>query len=123
MSGDRPSSFVSFVSTQERGLSGTFVSSVSSPGRGFGSWLGRLKAIQSEKALRSALTKPTEASQNGRYPYRFKLRDGGGTYITHAATLEEARDELLARWPEDLIDVSRTQRGELTQGETECEAP
>ena len=107
MSGDRHHPSGSFVSTQEKGLSGTSVSSVSSPGRGFGSWLGRLKAIQSEKALGRALTKPTEASQNGRYPYRFKLRGGGGTYLTPAETLEVARAELERCYGKDLLLVSK----------------
>ncbi len=112
MSGDRHPTSGSFVSTQEKGLSGTSVSSVSSPGRGFGSWLGRLKAIQSEKALGRALTKPTEAPQDGRYPYRFKLRDGGGTYLTPAKTLGEAKAELQRRYGEDLLLV--------TTGSGEC---
>ncbi len=107
MSGDRPSPFVSFVSTQEKGLSGTFVSSVSSPGQGFESWLGRLKAIQSKKALGRALTKPTKAPKTDRlYPYRFKLRNGGGTYLTPAETLDVARAELERCYGKDLLLVS-----------------
>ncbi len=41
------------------------------------------------------------------YPYRFKLRDGGGTYLTPATTLEEARDELERRYGKDLLLVSK----------------
>ncbi len=104
MSGDRHYPSGSFVSTQEKGLSGT---SVSSPGRGIQSWLGRLKAIQSKKALVRALTKPTKAPRTDRlYPYRFKLRNGGGTYLTPAETLDVARAELERCYGKDLLLVS-----------------
>ena len=105
MSGDRHYPSGSFVSTQEKGLSGTSVSSVSSPGKGSEGWLGRLKAIQSEKALGRALTKPTEAPQYGLYRYRFKLRDGGGTYLTPAPTLEQAEAELRHKYGDSLLLV------------------
>ncbi len=41
--------------------------------------------------------------------YRFRLKDsrGGGTYLTPAATLTEARAELLRRWPDELLVVTK----------------
>ena len=40
------------------------------------------------------------------YPYRFKLRDGGGTYLTPAKTLGEAKAALQRRYGEDLLLVT-----------------
>ncbi len=44
----------------------------------------------------------------GLHPYRYRLKNdkGGGTYLTPAATLEEARDELERRYGKDLLLVS-----------------
>ncbi len=39
------------------------------------------------------------------YPYRFKLRDGGGTYLTPAKALREAKAELELRYGTDLLLV------------------
>ena len=48
----------------------------------------------------------------GLQPYRYRLKNGkgGGTYLTPAATLEEARAELLRRWPDELLAVTRAGR-------------
>ena len=43
---------------------------------------------------------------NGQYAYRFKLRDGGGTYLTPAETLDVARAELERCYGKDLLLVS-----------------
>ena len=43
---------------------------------------------------------------NGQYAYRFKLRDGGGTYLTPAKTLGEAKAALQRRYGEDLLLVT-----------------
>ena len=40
------------------------------------------------------------------YPYRFKLRDGGGIYLTSATTLEDARAELERCYGKDLLLMS-----------------
>lgn len=40
------------------------------------------------------------------YPYRFKLRDGGGTYLTPAKTLREAKAELGLHYGTDLLLVT-----------------
>ncbi len=42
---------------------------------------------------------------NGQYAYRFKLRDGGGTYLTPAPTLEQAEAELRRKYGESLLLV------------------
>ncbi len=44
---------------------------------------------------------------NGQYAYRFKLRNGGGTYLTPATTLEDAKDELERCYGKDLLLVSK----------------
>lgn len=44
---------------------------------------------------------------NGQYAYRFKFRDGGGTYITAANTLDAARAELERCYGKDLLLVSK----------------
>ena len=44
---------------------------------------------------------------SGQYVYRFKLRDGGGTYLTPAKTLDAARAELERRYGKDLLLVSK----------------
>ena len=55
-----------------------------------------------------------QATENERrYPYRFKLRDGGGTYLTPAKTLGEAKAALQRRYGEDLLLV--------TTGSGECQ--
>lgn len=38
--------------------------------------------------------------------YSFKVATGGGTYITTAPTIEEARQELLHKWP-DIISIEK----------------
>ncbi len=43
---------------------------------------------------------------NGQYAYRFKLRNGGGTYLTPAETLDVARAELERCYGKDLLLVS-----------------
>ncbi len=43
---------------------------------------------------------------NGLYAYRFKLRNGGGTYLTPAETLDVARAELERCYGKDLLLVS-----------------
>ncbi len=45
----------------------------------------------------------------GLHPYHYRLKNdkGGGTYLTPAATHEEARAELLRRWPDELLMVTR----------------
>ncbi len=43
---------------------------------------------------------------NGQYVYRFKLRGGGGTYLTPAETLDVARAELERCYGKDLLLVS-----------------
>ena len=40
------------------------------------------------------------------YPYRFKLRDGGGTYLTPAKALREAKAELELCYGIDLLLVT-----------------
>ncbi len=54
------------------------------------------------------LSRPAEAVMR-LHPYHYRLKDGkgGDTYLTPAATLEEARDELLRRWPDELLVVTR----------------
>ena len=42
---------------------------------------------------------------NGQYAYRFKLRDGGGTYLTPAPTLEQAEAELRRKYDDSLLLV------------------
>ncbi len=42
---------------------------------------------------------------NGPYAYRFKLRDGGGTYLTPAPTLEQAEAELRRKYGDSLLLV------------------
>ena len=42
---------------------------------------------------------------NGQYAYRFKLRDGGGTYLTPAPTLEQAEAELRHKYGDSLLLV------------------
>ena len=46
------------------------------------------------------------------YVYRFRLRadKDGGTYLTPAKTLDAARAELLRRWPDELLVVTRGTR-------------
>ena len=44
---------------------------------------------------------------NGQYAYRFKLRSGGGTYLTPAKTLDVARAELERCYGKDLLLVSK----------------
>ena len=44
---------------------------------------------------------------NGQYVYRFKLRGGGGTYLTPAETLDVARAELERCYGKDLLLVSK----------------
>ncbi len=44
---------------------------------------------------------------SGQYVYRFKLRDGGGTYLTPAETLDVARAELERCYGKDLLLVSK----------------
>ena len=43
---------------------------------------------------------------NGQYAYRFKLRNGGGTYLTPAETLDVARAELERCYGKGLLLVS-----------------
>ena len=51
----------------------------------------------------------TSKVSTGLHPYHYRLKNdkGGGTYLTPAATLEEARAELLRRWPDELLMVTR----------------
>ena len=51
----------------------------------------------------------TSKVSTGLHPYHYRLKNdkGGGTYLTPAATLEEARAELLCRWPDELVMVTR----------------
>ena len=44
------------------------------------------------------------------YPYHFKLRDGGGIYLTPAKTLGEAKTELEGQYGKDLLLVTETTR-------------
>ncbi len=50
------------------------------------------------------------AEDESLYPYRFKLRDGGGTYLTPAKTLGAAKAELEGRYGKDLLLVAETTR-------------
>ena len=82
--------------------------------------VAKLKAHKAE--LLTALEKSTAAAvittcegvtnpkiNTGLHPYHYRLKNdkGGGTYLTPAATLEEARAELLRRWPDELLMVTR----------------
>jgi hypothetical protein len=42
-------------------------------------------------------------------PYSFRLKDGkgGGTYLTFAPTLNAARAELLRRWADELLSITK----------------
>ncbi len=57
------------------------------------------------------LSRPAEAVMR-LHPYRYRIKDGkgGGTYLTPAATLEEARAELLRRWPDEFLVVTKAGR-------------
>ena len=70
--------------------------------------VAKLKAYKAE--LLTVLEKSTAAAvSTGLHPYHYRLKNdkGGGTYLTPAATLEEARAELLRRWPDELLMVTR----------------
>jgi len=82
--------------------------------------VAKLKAHKAE--LLTALEKSTAAAvittcegvtnpkiNTGLHPYHYRLKNdkGGGTYLTPAATLEEARAELLRQWPDELLMVTR----------------
>ena len=67
-----------------------------------------------EKFTAAAVITTCEGATNskvstGLHPYHYRLKNdkGGGTYLTPAATLEEARAELLRRWPDELLMVTR----------------
>ncbi len=66
----------------------------------------RLREHKAE--LLRLLSRPAEAVMR-LHPYRYRLKNGkgGGTYLTPAATLEKARAELLRRWPDELLAVTR----------------
>ncbi len=48
----------------------------------------------------------------GLHPYHYRLKNGkgGGTYLTPAVTPEQARAELLRRWPDELLVVTKAGR-------------
>ncbi len=86
---------------------------------------GELKAVAGEEwpeienddATLEALATACEGATNPKIsvrlrPYRFRLKNGkgGGIYLTPAATLEEARAELLRRWPDELLVVTKAGR-------------
>ncbi len=62
---------------------------------------------QRMSAIMEGVTNPNISVGLHPYRYRFKNGKGGGTYLTPAATLTEARAELLRRWPDELLVVMR----------------
>lgn len=52
---------------------------------------------------------PVPEKEQPRWPYRFVLREsqGGGVYLTEAATLDMARAELIAVYADRLLMVAR----------------